>query len=193
MGFDFGGGIFVYQDRGTFEMRKRIFPAFLVLAVLSLSGCSKMDNSAGEGAGMPLTPGQKFTLKNLEGQDVRLEDQLSSHRAVLLDFWATWCAYCVEEMPNLIKLQQKHAADGFTIIGVNAGESAEVASSFAKKAGMNFPVVLDSEMTVAQEYGLVGIPTSILIASDGTLLGKYYSFTRRLEADVARALEAKNA
>ena len=175
-------------------MKTRAGFAILILAAaLSFSGCSMRGDGGSQDAGAPLTPGQKFTLKNLEGQDLRLEDQLSAHRAVLLDFWATWCSYCIEAMPDLVKLQSKYAAQGFTVIGVNVGESPEIASSYAKKAGLNFPVVLDTEMTVSQEYGLVGIPTSILIGSDGIIRGKYHSFNKRLQADVAKALETKNA
>lgn len=159
------------------------------LATFSLSGCSRaLEQNAAPAA---LTPGQTFTLKNLKGEDVGLADELKGHKVVLLDFWATWCGYCVDAMPDLMKLQEKYSSQGLAVIGVNVGESQEIASRFSEKTNLNFPVVLDSEMTVSQEFGLVGIPTSILISSDGKILGKYHSFNQRLRSDVAKALEAK--
>ena len=167
--------------------------AILALSVVfSIAGCSGQKEVVDTQAGASLTPGQKFTLKNLNGEDVRLEDQLKAHQAVLLNFWATWCAYCVEEMPDLIKFQAENSSKGFTIIGVNAGESQDQVAPFVKKMELNFPVVLDEEMDVAQQYGLVGIPTSILINSEGKIIGKYNSFSRRLQSDVAKVLEQNN-
>ena len=163
--------------------------AWLALfSVLFMAGCG-MPGSGPKMTGTTLTETQRFTLKDLKGDSVSLNDVLSKHKAVLIDFWATWCGYCMEEMPELIKLQSKFEAQGFTILGVDEGESTDAVSAYVKKAKLNFPIVLDEETEVAQAYGIVGIPTSILVASSGEVLGEYHSFTKNLEEDVEKAVK----
>ena len=163
----------------------------LMPALIFLAGCSGL-SGPGSGAssiGPELKQTQRFTLKNPAGETVSLDQLLSKHKSVLLNFWATWCSYCVEEMPDLVKLQARLQDKGFTVLAVDVGESAGQASAFAKKMGLNFPVVLDEDNTVAQNYGLVGIPVSYLIASDGKVLGEYHGFSRQLVTDVEDSLK----
>ncbi len=162
----------------------------LVLLLLFSSGCSGLTGSGSVTvtAGSELKQEQRFTLVNLQNETVKLDEVLSKNKAVLINFWTTWCTFCVEEMPDLIKLQDKHQARGFTVLAVNEGESVEEVSSFTKKMGVNFPVVLDLEGLVAKNYGLVGIPTSYLIGSDGKVLGEYHGFTPKLVSDVEKSL-----
>jgi len=162
----------------------------LIVAVMFFSaGCGRVTGiPMGSAVSSELTPIQKFTLKNLDGGVTDLSQVLTQKKLVLLNFWATWCTYCVEEMPGLIKLQARHGSDGFTVIAVNVGESAGQASVFAKKMGLNFPVVLDEDNAVAQSFGLVGIPVSYLVSSDGKVLGEYHGFTPKLLSDVEKSL-----
>ena len=144
-----------------------------------------MDSSVGS----ELKQEQRFTLKDIKGNAVSLDQTLAQHQAVLLNFWATWCGYCVEEMPNLIRLQDQYKDKGFTILAVDVGEGQGAASAFSDKMKLNFPVVLDEETAVAQQYGVVGIPTSILIDAKGRILGQFSTYTPRLAEAVKRALE----
>ncbi len=162
--------------------------AAVLLAVLVLSGCGRVAGIPANLTGGELTVAQKFTLKQPDGNVLSLAQVLSQKKVVLINFWATWCTYCVEEMPDLVKLQAQYESKGFQIIAVNAGESAEQAAAFAKKVGLNFPVVLDEDMAVSQAYNLVGIPTSFLISSDGKVIGQYSSFTSKLVSDVEKSL-----
>ena len=147
-----------------------------------LVGCSAQ--TAGAAAGSA----GDFTLKDAAGKSVSLKGELASHKAVLVNFWATWCPPCREEIPGLIKLQAKYAAKGFTVLGVVIGESAAKVTSFAGKAGINYPLVLDSDQGVAESYHVVGIPTSFLIASDGKILGEYHAYTPDLVSAVEEAV-----
>ena len=165
---------------------KKIYGVFL--AAVFLSGCARVAGIPSSMAGSMLTEEQKFTLKTPDGSELSLAQTLTQKKLVLVNFWATWCGYCVEEMPDLVKLQAKNEAKGFTVIAVNAGESASQAGAWAKKHGLNFPVVLDTDMTVAQHYGLVGIPTSFLISADGKIIGQYSGFTAKLVSDVEKGL-----
>ena len=135
-----------------------------------------------------LGPQQKFVLKDLNDNAVGLETVLKQNKAVLLNFWATWCPPCREEIPGLIKLQEKFKDRSFTILGVDVGESKKKVSVFAEKVGINYPVLLDSNMAVAEKFKVFGIPTSYLVASDGRFLGEYHSYSSELVEDVEKAL-----
>ncbi len=167
--------------------RRLISTAFLSLFFFT-AGCmgpSSKDSSAETGH---LSGRQLFTLKNLNGEEVSLDGLLKSNKAVLLNFWATWCPPCREEIPDLIKLQETYQGRSFTILGVDVGESAAKVSSFADKIGINYPVVLDHDSRVSESYRVVGIPTSMLIDSDAKILGIYYGFTPQLAEDVKKAV-----
>ena len=171
-------------------MNRRLAAVLILLGSVLLTGCWGPVSSIGTSSvGNTLTQGQRFTLKDINGNVVVLDQLLTQKKAVLLDFWATWCGYCVEEMPDLIKLQQKQQARGFTVLGVNVGESRDQAAGFAEKMGLNFPIVLDEDSTVAQQYNVVGIPLSLLINSKGDVVGEYHAYTRQLEDDIEKTLE----
>lgn len=176
------------------KFSRRLISAFTLSLFFFMAGCmgpSSRDSNAATGqrpAGR-LGNEQMFTLKNLNGEDVSLETLLKANKAVLLNFWATWCPPCREEIPHLIKLQETYQGRSFTILGVDVGESDAKVSGFVKKIGINYPVVLDRDNGVAGIYGIVGIPTSMLIGSDGKILGVYYGFTRQLTEDVKKAVE----
>lgn len=160
----------------------------VLLSFFALSGCGRVAGIPSSMVGSTLTEEQKFTLKSTDGSLVSLAQLLSQKKSVLVNFWATWCTYCVEEMPDLVKLQTKHEAKGFTVLAVNEGESASQAVAFVKKRGLNFPVVVDEDMAVGQSYGLVGIPTSILLSSEGKVIGQYTGFTPQLVSDVEKSV-----
>ena len=162
---------------------------FLLAGGFFIGGCAgKPGSGSAIGSGGHLTAEQRFTLKNLNNENTGLDQVLANNKAVLIDFWATWCGYCVEEMPDLIRLQEANKGRGFTVLAVNVGESSRQASAFSDKMKLNFPIVLDEDMAVSQKYGLVGIPTSILVNSTGKILGVYHEFSHSLEADVEKAL-----
>lgn len=129
-----------------------------------------------------------FTLKDLKGQDVSLESALKKNKAVLINFFATWCPPCREEIPDLIKLQEKYGSKSFTILGINIGESQKKVSGFVGKMGINYPVLLDENKSVAHDYGIVGIPTSFLVSADGEIVGEYHAATPELFEDVEKAV-----
>ncbi len=168
--------------------RRFILPVFLSLFFFTAGcmGSSSRDSNAQAGR---LEGNQMFVLKNLNGEEVSLDAMLRHNKLVLLNFWATWCPPCREEIPDLIKLQETYQGRSFTVLGVDVGESAAKVSSFADKTGINYPVVLDHNNRVAESYGVVGIPTSLLISSDGKILGVYYGFTGQLVQDVKKAVE----
>ncbi len=169
---------------------RRIFSMFIFCVFLFVLGCMGPDsrhtvaNASGE-----LSESQKFTLNGLKNESISLDAVLKQNKAVLVNFWATWCPPCREEIPGLIDLQKNFGGKSFTVLGVDVGESQTKVLNFATKIGINYPVALDSDMTVAEHYSVVGIPTSLLISSDGKILGEYHAYTPKLKADVEKALE----
>ncbi len=131
-----------------------------------------------------------FTLKSTTGESVNFKTLVSSKKAVLLNFWATWCPPCREEIPGLISLQQKYGGNDFTILGVDIGESQAKVAGFMKKMGMNYPVVLDTDQAVGERYQVVGIPTSYLYNSKGEMIGEYHSYSDELVRDIEKAVKA---
>lgn len=120
-------------------------------------------------------PAPDFALETLDGKTMKLSDLRG--KAVLLNFWATWCDPCRSEIPELIELQQKYAAKGFTVLGVDVDEEGPSAvTKFVDKerfdvngaqAQINYPTVVGSDDTAEQLGGLFGYPTTILIGRDG--------------------------
>ena len=189
MVFDFGGGIPFDQSGGPSDMKKNGWRVFSFCLLILVAGCGGSSGSGEAVSSRQIGDGQHFTLNNLEGEAVRFDEVLEGKKAVLLNFWATWCPPCREEIPDLVELQAKHGGDSFTILGVDVGESAAKVRVFSEKMGINYPLLLDSDMEVAQDYGVVGIPTSLLITPDGMIVGKYHAYTRKLVSDVESVLK----
>lgn len=118
----------------------------------------------------PPTEVLDFTLKNLEGSEISLED--FEGKVVFLNFWATWCGPCREEMPSMEKLWQRFKEEAFVILAVDLREEKEEVNSFMKDYGLTFSVLLDSRGEVANKYGIRAIPTTFLIDSEGRIVGK---------------------
>lgn len=158
-------------------------------AVFGLIGCGDSGARTASLSGT-LVEKNRFTLEDTDGRPVALSEVLAAHKVVLINFWATWCPPCREEIPDLIRLQSQYKDKGFTVLGVDIGESARKVAGFAQKSGMNYPIVLDKTHEVAESYRVVGIPTSYLVASDGRILGEYHAAGEELFADVEKALSA---
>lgn len=112
---------------------------------------------------------QNFILKNLSGNEVSLKDYRG--QIILINFWATWCLPCRIEMPSMEKLYAKYKKDGFTILAIDLQEDADDVKAFKEEYKLNFPILLDSDGSVAQFYGVISIPTTYLVDRDGYLIG----------------------
>lgn len=139
-------------------------------------------------------PAPDFELETLEGQKIKLSDYRG--KAVVLNFWATWCAPCKAEMPWFVDLQQRYAEQGLQIIGVAMDDaSKEDIAKFARDLGVNYPILLGKE-EVAAKYGDVQfLPTTFYIDRAGNLMDRVFGFTERrhIEDSVQKALATKAA
>lgn len=110
-----------------------------------------------------------FSLENLdiEGENITLEDYRGKY--VLINFWATWCTYCKDEMPDLQAFGEEN--EDLIIIAVNVEESRELVEKYIEEGGYTFNVALDSDGDLAKAYFISSFPTSIFIDRYGKLIG----------------------
>ncbi len=139
----------------------------LALAVPAV-GADTLGDLIGKAGLEPLKSDTKiidFKLDDLQGDSVRLSS--FGGRVVLLNFWATWCEPCRDEMPSLESLYNLYKDKGLVVVGVDLDESAASVQSFVSQHGITFPILLDRSGSVGLRYGARGIPTSYLIDKDG--------------------------
>jgi thiol-disulfide isomerase/thioredoxin len=113
----------------------------------------------------------QFALKDLNGKTVKLSNY--NGKVVLLNFWATWCAPCRAEMPDLVKLQKEYQAHGLQVVGVTYPDySRRAVQKVARQLRVNYPIVLGSRELAAQyDVGEV-LPTTIIIDREGKIRGR---------------------
>ncbi len=135
-----------------------------------------------------------FTLPDLKGKSI----QLSSFKgkAVVVDFWATWCEPCKVEMPWLVDLQKKYGPQGLQILGVAMDDADEqTIQEFAHKMGVNYPVLKGTEAVADLYGGLDGLPATFFVDRSGKIVDVAVGLTNQsvLEDSIKRALEQTQA
>lgn len=128
------------------------------------------------------TPAPDFSLESLDGKDMKLSDFRG--KAVLLNFWATWCGPCKIEMPWFVELQNEYASQGLQIVGVAMDDaSKEDISKFTKEMGVNYPILIGKE-AVGDEYGGVpALPETFVIGRDGKIVDKILGLRGKAEIE----------
>ena len=110
-------------------------------------------------------PAPDFTLKSLNDGNLKLSEQQGD--VVMINFWASWCGPCRQEMPLLEALYEKYQDLGFTIWGVNVEEDSTAAKNLLKDVTVSFPILFDSENEVSKMYNLIAMPSTVLVDRDG--------------------------
>jgi thiol-disulfide isomerase/thioredoxin len=181
---------------------KTIIVGFCILMTVFLQvacGQNAEPDTNNSGAGQATTSGREATLPKvvhfaltsaLDGTIVDSNEYAGKVR--LINFFATWCPPCKEEIPSLIELQKDYGPEGFSVIGlsVDQGDRQQV-KAFARKMGINYPVLMADEAVIKGFGGVSGIPVSFLVGRDDVLLQRYFGFVDRelIEGDIKNALK----
>ena len=137
----------------------RHFVTTLVLAaVATLAGSAHAAVTA-------QTNAPDFTLRSTEGRNLRLQEQRG--QVVLINFWASWCGPCKQEMPHLNRLHDKYRSAGLVLLGVNIDDDTRLGTATAARWGIKFPVLLDADKAVTRQYDLGAMPATVLVDRDG--------------------------
>ena len=135
-----------------------------------------------------------FTLKDLGGKLVKLSDYKG--KVVLLNFWATWCGPCKDEIPDLVKVHDLFKKKGFVVLGISLDDEPQVdvppfVSSFKKATGViiNYPLLIGDDMIGDSYGGIRGIPTTFLIDRKGIIRKKYIGPPGRTSEEVVATLK----
>ncbi len=108
-----------------------------------------------------------FTLKSLEGSNLRLEEYRG--QVVLINFWASWCGPCRQEMPVLDRLHHRYEDTGFAVLGVNVEGDSDSAREIVDKTNVTFPILLDAGQKVSELYSLEAMPSTVVVDRDGVV------------------------
>ena len=116
--------------------------------------------------------------KVITAADFRLVDTDSTYRQlsdfkskiIMIHFWADWCPHCRQEFPELQKVYDELKSKGFLIVGINSGQSFDHAIGIQQEFNLTFPMLVDEQAKVAEEYKVVGLPTSFFINEQGKIV-----------------------
>lgn len=108
-----------------------------------------------------------FDLKDPDDRPQRLDDYRG--KPIILNFWATWCPPCREEMPSMQRAHEAVSGDGIALVAINVGEDADTIQQFLANYPVDFPLPMDLDSRVVQSYPVKGLPTTFVIDPDGRL------------------------
>jgi peroxiredoxin len=138
--------------------------AVAIAAILTSSGAPPL---LGRGSVAP-----EFALARLDGGAPVALAGLRG-RVVMINFWATWCKPCEEEMPAMQRLYEALAPEGFELLAISVDEDSSEVASFAERMGLTFPILMDRDQSVARAYQTFRFPETLLIDRDGIVVERY--------------------
>lgn len=152
--------------------------------MLVLAGCHAKPRAAANGEA------PDFSVADLDGKKLALADYRG--QVVLLDFWATWCAPCLEEIPHFIQMQEKYRAQGFQAIGISMDDGPKPVQEFYQQHKLNYPVAIGTAKLADSYGGILGLPVTFVINRDGKIRKKFVGATdpSAIEQEVVQALQA---
>lgn len=159
---------------------------FIALSLLILIGSGLVLPAANAGAISGAAP--NFTLKSNSGKNIKLSELRG--QVVMINFWASWCAPCRQEMPLLEKLYKKYKPLGFTLLGVNVEEDSGKARSLLKSTPVSFQILFDNTNKVSKMYKVSAMPTTVLIDRNGKMRFLHKGYKPGYENDYEKQVRA---
>jgi len=155
----------------------RALPVALAVALVLAAGCGKrgQETRAARGGAVG-TQAPEFALPDLDGKIVKSGDLKG--KVVILDFWATWCPPCRQEIPHFVALQSKYRNQGLAIVGLSLDQGgASVVRPFAEEHNVNYMMLIANDETAMGYGGITGIPTTFVIDKDGKIVKRFLGYT----------------
>ncbi len=146
------------------KMRKALLG--IGLSVIAASGLAVADMTGREAP--------DFALKSSTGENLRLSEYRGD--VVMVNFWATWCGPCRQEMPLLEELFSRYERVGFTLLGVNIDDDPRRAMAMAQELGVTFPVVFDNTKEVSKLYDVNAMPVTVLVDKEGRVRHVHHGY-----------------
>lgn len=142
----------------------------ILLFIIVLGGYAIGSTVFGDHEGRPTqgSASPDFKLLGMDGSVHSLKEYRG--KPVVINFWATWCTYCVSEMPALQAQWEKWRDQDLVMLGINTGEDRLTVDRFVKQVGVDFPILLDSENEAVQKYGIVPMPTTFFVDKKGKII-----------------------
>lgn len=167
--------------------KKSLSLVFLLLMApaMIVAGCNKAQEKKVSPPPELGQPAPDFTLRDTTGKVWKLSDLKG--QVVFVNFWATWCPPCREEMPAMQKLFEAMPKDRFKMLAVLSNDDPAVAVNFAAKGGFTFPILVDPSSEAGQAYGLTGVPETYIVDKQGILRQKYLG-PRYWDSEVAQKM-----
>lgn len=165
----------------------------VIISLMLVFGIQKTRHNRPNSAGaLQGKPAPDFSLASLDGKaTLKLSDYKG--KAVLLNFWATWCEPCKIEMPWFVELQKQYGPQGLQVLGVAMDDTdPKDISEFAHKMGVNYPIAVGKEAVGEQYGGIPYLPSTFYIDRDGKVVDRVYGLVSRseIEGDIKRALSS---
>jgi len=133
-------------------------------------------------------PAPGFTLESRDGETVSLADLKG--QVVMINFWATWCGPCRQEMPHLEALHQRYNSLGFTLLGVNVEDNPEGATKYLQDTPVTFPILFDPKNEVSKRYDVIAMPSTVLVGRDGTMRFIHHGYKPGYEGEYQTQIRA---
>ncbi|MFZ3089207.1 MAG: TlpA disulfide reductase family protein [Nitrospirota bacterium] len=140
---------------------------FIIITTLLFACTKKKEDESGLPGPNKGNPAPSFTLKDINDNDVSLSSYKG--KVIIVNFWATWCKPCQEEMDDLESAYKKNNDKGLVILGVDVREEKKDVLNFLKKYKVSYPILMDFDGKVVKDYQVMGVPTSYFIDRDGII------------------------
>jgi thiol-disulfide isomerase/thioredoxin len=174
----------LFVKKSHHNISPKFYPRLGIVIVSLAVLCTSIHTFAANTKG----PAPDFTLASKEGGNVRLQEQLGN--VVLINFWASWCGPCREELPYLEELQQEYADLGFTILAVNVDEDPSKADILLNDIPVSFPVLFDVNDEVSKLYDVQAMPTTVIVDRDGNQRLLHHGYKSGDEMKYKQAVKA---
>lgn len=149
-------------------IRRSIQYMLLLILVAGIVYALARSSAASHERAVPGHAAPQFTLIDLHGEEVQLADYKG--KGILLNFWASWCNPCVNELPLL---NEAYKLTGVEMLAINIGERDATVQKFVDRYELAFPVMLDTEMTTKQQYRAASMPLTVLINAEGDIIERH--------------------